>query len=111
MPKLSPIKEYIEEIKGIYNLTFVFDLFPEASQHQIWKISHHFSKTVKKSGKRKSYSSDILRLTLLLCRWHRCDCSYAQEGECANEAKVMLSSLGMHMGISDTKPRTGTTPS
>lgn len=94
-----------ENIKGKHSLTFVSDLFPEASQHQFWKISHHFSKTDKKSGKRKSYSSDKLRLTLLLSLQHRCDCSYALKQECANEATVILLALRIHAGIDDAKHR------
>lgn len=80
-------KKKTEKMKGNHSLTFVSDLFPEASQHQFWKISHHFSKTDKKSGKRKSYSSDKLGLTLLLSLWHRCDCSSILRQEGANEAR------------------------
>lgn len=60
-----------KKIKGKHSLTFVSDLFPEASEHQFWQISHRFSNSDKKSGKRKSYSCDKLKLTLLLCLWHK----------------------------------------
>lgn len=96
----------IEKIKGKHSLTFVSDLFPEASEHRFWKFSHRFSKTVKKSGKRKSYSSDTVRLTfvsmvqlwLLLC---------PPEQECANEAVMVLMALRLYRGIYDTKHSTG----
>lgn len=55
-----------EKMKGKHSITFVSDLFPEASEHQFWQISLHFSKTKKKKEERKSYSSDKLRFTLLL---------------------------------------------
>lgn len=64
-------KKELRKIKGKHNLTFVSDLFLEASEHLSWQISLQFSKTNKKGRKRNSHSSDKLRLTLVLSPWHK----------------------------------------
>lgn len=102
-------KEKKELRKWKHSFTFVSDLFPEASEHLFWPIFHHFSKSDKKSGKKKFYSRDKLRVTLLLpvCHkvWlHLCPRTRMfLEQECANEVLMVLMPLRMYTGIYDTK--------